>query len=62
MIYIYNRNSGKLVPKPERRPKLTMSDAEREHQRKGQFRDTDNDGNVDLSDIRQHGGVYSGGI
>lgn len=61
MIYVYDPRLNKLVPKPERHSKLKLSDAEREQQRKGSFRDTDNSGNVDPYDaIRQGPGVYSG--
>lgn len=63
MIYVYDHKLGELIPKPDRRSKLTMSDSEREAQSKGQFRDSDNNGNVDPQDgIRQGPGVYSGGI
>lgn len=44
-----------------KRRKLQMSDAAREAQRRGNFQETDNDGNVDPKDgIRQGPGVYSG--
>jgi len=61
MIYVYDRKRGELVPKPERKTKLKMSDTEREHQRKGNFRNSDNEGSVRADDsLRQGPGVYAG--
>lgn len=61
MIYVFDKESGELFPKPERSKKLKMSDSERAQQRQGHFRESDNEGRSDPQDgIRQGPGVYSG--
>ena len=59
VTYKYDKARGAVV-ESKSLSKFKFSDAEREQQKKGNFRNSDNEGNIDPKDgIRQGSGVYA---